>query len=62
MNVYRCTDRQGNITYRAGKLKEDIFKQHYEGERLDFVKIEVYEKNVCRNHVFNHKLPLLMCI
>jgi hypothetical protein len=29
---------------------------------LNFVKIEVYEKDVCRNHVFHHELPILMCI
>jgi hypothetical protein len=62
VNIYQCTDRQGNITYRAGKAPVDIIKQHYEGEKLEFVSIEVYEEKVNRNHVFNHALPIYMCI
>jgi hypothetical protein len=62
VNIYRCTDRQGNVTYRASRKPEDILKQHYEWEKLDFVKVEVYEEKVTRNHVFNHELSILMCI
>ena len=62
MNIYRCTDKQGNVSYRASRKPNDILTQHYEGERLEFVEIEVYKEKVTRNYVFNHELPIYMCI
>lgn len=62
MNIYRCTDRQGKVTYRASRKPNDILKHRYDDERLDFAKVEIYESKVGYGYVFNHELPIVICV
>lgn len=56
----KCTDQHGNLTYRASRKREDIERRVYEGEII--VQAELVESNVSREYVYNHELPILMCI
>lgn len=59
MTIYRCTDKQGNVSLRASKNPSDIFRIKYDGEVIS--KIEPVEKDVPYRYVFNHELPIIIC-
>lgn len=61
MNIYKVIKANGQVEYRAGTRKM-IHRLHYDNERLVFKQVKLLQHNVSFQDVYNHKLPILICV
>ncbi len=61
MNIYKVMRANGQVEYRAG-TRTMIQKLHYDNQRNDFKQVELLQHNVSFKEVYDHKLPILICV